>query len=192
VASTVDLVIVVEAHRSGGAMHTVEAAVARGVAIAAVPGSVRSRASDGTNALIADGAAMVRDVDDAIALVELTRAGRPWPTSPGRGPTGALASDTEAPQTPDVPQTYRAEGATVNAGQRGVLRSGSSAGPEPRNLTPDAMRVLAALGHETTSLEVVVRRSSLTVGAVAIALEELLTSKRALLVPGGYMRGADR
>jgi DNA processing protein len=41
----------------------------------AVPGSVRSPASEGTNALLADGCQPVRDVDDVLAALALERAG---------------------------------------------------------------------------------------------------------------------
>jgi len=70
------VVVVVESHAHGGALHTVKAAAERGVPVTVVPGSVRSAASAGTNALLVDGASPVRDVDDVIAALELAIAGR--------------------------------------------------------------------------------------------------------------------
>lgn len=56
-------------------MLTVDAAARRGVPVMAVPGSVRSPASAGTNTLLADGCAPVRDTADVLAALGLSRAG---------------------------------------------------------------------------------------------------------------------
>jgi DNA processing protein len=82
-AALAHVVVVVESHRNGGSFHTVKAALDRGVPVAAVPGSVRSSASAGTNALLVEGATPVRDVTDVLALLELVIAGRPEITPPG-------------------------------------------------------------------------------------------------------------
>ena len=71
IAGLVRLVVVVESHEAGGSMLTVDAALARGVDVCAVPGPVHSPASAGTNRLLLDGAAPVRhagDVFDALRL----------------------------------------------------------------------------------------------------------------------------
>jgi DNA processing protein len=90
-AAVADVVVVVECHRQGASLQTVKAAVDRGVAVMAVPGSVRSSASTGCNALLVDGVAPARDVHDVLALVELVIAGRSGITGP-RLP-GPRASD---------------------------------------------------------------------------------------------------
>ena len=81
IAATADLVIVVESHAAGGSMHTVQSAIDRGVAVMAVPGSVRSPSSAGTNRLLADGVAPVLDVDDVLVALALQRPGHAAPTS---------------------------------------------------------------------------------------------------------------
>lgn len=73
IAALAQLVIVVESAQRGGSMHTVASAVERGVEVLAVPGPVRSPVSAGPNQLIAEGAGLVRDVDDV--LVALGRGG---------------------------------------------------------------------------------------------------------------------
>jgi DNA processing protein len=83
-AALAHVVVVVECHQRGGSLHTVAAALARGVTVTAVPGSVRSAASAGTNRLLVEGAVPVRDVDDVLTAVELAVAGRPGITPPGR------------------------------------------------------------------------------------------------------------
>ncbi|HUC36852.1 MAG TPA: DNA-processing protein DprA [Acidimicrobiales bacterium] len=81
-AALAHVVVVVECHAKGGALHTVKAAACRGVAVAAVPGSVRSAASAGTNALLVDGAAPVRDTGDVLSLLELEIAALPGISRP--------------------------------------------------------------------------------------------------------------
>ena len=72
IAALADLVIVVESHATGGSMHTVREAADRGIQVMAVPGSVRSPASAGTNQLLADGCAPVRDVTDVLVALGLS------------------------------------------------------------------------------------------------------------------------
>ncbi len=84
-AALAHVVVVVESHHRGGALHTASAALARGVTLAAVPGSVRSSASAGTNALLVDGALPVRGVDDVLTAVDLAVAAQPEIRPPRRG-----------------------------------------------------------------------------------------------------------
>lgn len=98
-AALADLVVVVESHAAGGSLITVEAAARRGVPVMAVPGSVRSAASAGTNALLADGCPPARDVDDV--LVALGLSGRL--PGPGRRASGAAAPAGRGPGGPDSP-----------------------------------------------------------------------------------------
>ncbi len=69
IAGLSDLVVVVESHERGGALLTVEEAADRGVGVAAVPGSVLSAASRGTNALLVDGCPPIRGTADVLALL---------------------------------------------------------------------------------------------------------------------------
>jgi DNA processing protein len=69
-----DALVVVEAHTTGGAMHAVEAALEVGVAVGAVPGSVHSPSSRGSNALLLDGAHVVRQVEDVLAVLAVSGA----------------------------------------------------------------------------------------------------------------------
>ncbi|MGP0032451.1 MAG: DNA-processing protein DprA [Acidimicrobiales bacterium] len=80
-----DVVVVVESRHGGGSTHTVAAALARGRPVGAVPGSIRSPASEGTNALLADGCFPVRDVTDILVALSLCGAEvpRPAPAPPG-------------------------------------------------------------------------------------------------------------
>lgn len=75
IASLSSVLVVVESHAAGGSMHTVRAAIDRGVPVMAVPGSIRSPASAGTNQLLAEGVAPVTGVDDVMVALSLERAG---------------------------------------------------------------------------------------------------------------------
>jgi DNA processing protein len=91
-AALAHLVVVVECHAKGGAMHTVAAAKRRSTPVAVVPGSVRSPASTGTNALLVKGAVPVRhaeDVLDLLAQVIGSSPGVAWPTRPAMAPSEA-------------------------------------------------------------------------------------------------------
>ncbi len=93
IAALADVVVVVECHGRGGSFHTVEAAARRAVPVCAVPGSVRSPASRGTNGLLVDGCTPVRDVDDVLTALSLARGGRPVVPSGSTRTRGALIPD---------------------------------------------------------------------------------------------------
>lgn len=59
-------VIIVEAGRRSGALHTARHAMEQGREVFAVPGRIDSRASEGCHDLLRDGATLVRGVDDVL------------------------------------------------------------------------------------------------------------------------------
>ncbi len=71
IAGLSEIVIVVESHERGGALITVDEAIERGVPVMAVPGSIRSPASLGTNRLLADGAVPLCSVRDVLEALDL-------------------------------------------------------------------------------------------------------------------------
>ena len=73
IAGLSDVVVVVECHSRGGSLYTADAAASRGIPVGAVPGSVRSAASAGCNALIAEGCFPVLDATDVLAAIDLAR-----------------------------------------------------------------------------------------------------------------------
>lgn len=93
IAALADAVVVVESAGSGGSMYTVEEALARDRPVLAVPGSVQSRASAGTNKLLAEGAGVVRDANDVLAAMGLPQRPRRRArkdAAPRAGPAGAV------------------------------------------------------------------------------------------------------
>ena len=62
-------VVVIEAGRSSGALHTARHAMEQGREVLAVPGRIDSLASEGCHDLIRDGVTLVRHVDDILAAI---------------------------------------------------------------------------------------------------------------------------
>lgn len=71
VAALSAAVVVVESPVKGGSMYTVDEALARNRAVFAVPGSIHSPVSSGTNKLIADGAHVLHDIDELLQVLAL-------------------------------------------------------------------------------------------------------------------------
>ncbi len=90
IAALAHVVVVVESRTHGGAMHTVAAADLRGIPVMAVPGSVKSRASEGTNMLLHSGSGVARGADDV--LMELSLMG--WVLSPREASEGADSNES--------------------------------------------------------------------------------------------------
>jgi DNA processing protein len=78
IAALSEVLLVVESRERGGSLSTAREAAERGVAVFAVPGSLDSRASVGTNQLLRDGAHPATEPDDLfVALgLETARSGR--------------------------------------------------------------------------------------------------------------------
>ncbi len=83
IAALSDLVVVVESHARGGALSTVDEANERGIPVAVVPGSTLSPASDGTNALLFDGAMPVRNAADVLLALGMDQRAAPKPSAEG-------------------------------------------------------------------------------------------------------------
>ena len=80
-------VVVVESRRRGGSMLTVDSAIERQTDVLAVPGSVRSGASEGPNQLLAEGCPVVRDATDVlVALGSAVPLSDPAGRGAGAGP----------------------------------------------------------------------------------------------------------
>ena len=101
-AALSDVVVVVESRPGGGSRHTVDAALARGVVVGAVPGSIRSPTSEGTNALLAEGAFPVCAVADVLVALSLCGAPVTIPPSPNRPSASSPPGGTAERRIHDV------------------------------------------------------------------------------------------
>ena len=73
IAALAEVTIVVEAGARSGALITADCALELGRTVAAVPGPIDAAASAGSNLLVRDGAVAITSVDDALALLRLSR-----------------------------------------------------------------------------------------------------------------------
>lgn len=69
IAGLSDAVVVVESPGAGGSMHTVREALLRDRTVLAVPGPIDSRASEGTNQLLSEGAVVCTGVADVLTAI---------------------------------------------------------------------------------------------------------------------------
>lgn len=208
-AALAGVVVVVESHRRGGSTLTVDAAVARDVPVMAVPGSVRSPASAGTNELLAAGAAPARDVDDVLVALSLTGVlhATPRPDAAQRlagtaqRPAGAGSFPRSgAEPAPAGAGAAGAAGASEAAGPGGAGShgppaaarerpgSGSRSGPGRPSGDPAAEVVLDALAGGAATLEQLALRTRLGPGPVAVALARLARHGKVAEVRGWWER----
>jgi DNA processing protein len=121
IAAMSEIVLVVESRLEGGSLITVREALQRGVTVMAVPGATSTRASQGTNMLIRDGALVAIETDDVLAVLGLDHrraAGRFDPRVPAMGIDGSILAlfDAEPLSLDDVAARARdALGASFGA-----------------------------------------------------------------------------
>ncbi len=164
IAALADVVVVVESHHQGGSLATAEAAARRGIPVCAVPGSVRSRASEGTNGLLVDGCIPVRDAADVLVAISLARSRKdaPWPSQQ----TGTLVAARGRDRT-------RGDTSSTATGADGRRRA---KGPERVPDASTAERVVwDAIDDVPTTIETILLRSDLSIAVAAEACEHLVS-----------------
>jgi DNA protecting protein DprA len=196
IAALSHVVVVVESHHAGGSLYTAREAERRGLLVGAVPGSIRSPSSAGTNDLLADGCFPVRDVTDVQAALGLMLASAQGvagvrPAVPT--PVGA-AEATRAENVPSVTgrvvkrsaggartgERHGADTAPRDPVQAGVeVRAGEQSGDQPAEL------VLAAIGAGRCSIDQLLRRTGLDLPQLCTVLEQLRAEAR-LVEEGGW------
>lgn len=95
IAALADAVVVVEAAARSGALNTAGHAGERGIPVLAFPGDVDRPKAAGCNALIRDGATLVRDADDVLAAL-------PFPLAPKPRRTRRPAASAQPGDPPEV------------------------------------------------------------------------------------------
>lgn len=71
IAALSEVLVVVESKVDGGSMITVRHALRRGITVMAVPGATSTRASEGTNLLLRDGALVALNASDVLTALDL-------------------------------------------------------------------------------------------------------------------------
>jgi DNA processing protein len=159
IAALSEVVVVVESHRGGGSLYTAEAAARRSIPVCAVPGSVRSPASAGSNALLVDGCVPVRDATDV--LVALSLAGS------GRHPTG----DHRKGRTGGTDRTERGGGHDRTAA-----------------MSPAQLAVWEATDDIPTAFETILIRTDLSIAEAVVTCDSLVESGVLLAGCGWWSR----
>ena len=75
IAALADVVLIVESLEQGGALFTAEEAAQRSLPVFAVPGPIRSSASQGTNRLLAEGCMPMCDINDLLVALGIPISG---------------------------------------------------------------------------------------------------------------------
>lgn len=127
IAALADVVVVVESSESGGSMYTVAEALRRDRPVMAVPGSVRSAASRGTNKLLYEGATPARDATDILVAL-----GRSVPT---RTPSGGRRPDPRPLPVGDRAAVLESLGWQPATPEQLARRTGMALGPLSEALT---------------------------------------------------------
>ncbi|HEX3979576.1 MAG TPA: DNA-processing protein DprA [Acidimicrobiales bacterium] len=170
IAALSDVVVVVESHRRGGSLYTAEAAARRSIPVCAVPGSVRSPASTGTNGLLVDGCVPVRDATDVLVAISLARAGRADGPGVGAG-DGMPDRERHGAKVADDGEDGRA------ANTRSVSRAGRrnrASDVESLALSATERAVLGSIDDTPTAFETILIRSDLSLATAAQACDRLV------------------
>jgi DNA processing protein len=195
IAALSDVVVVVESHHGGGSLYTADAAARRSIPVCAVPGSVMSRASGGTNALLVDGCTPVRDAADVLVAISLARTGKDEALSEIRALRSGSALDrpdsgipTELPleanppgaaRPPIPPPKVKMQATSTDLRQRGVR---ARRGPP---LSAQQCAVWEAVDDVPTTFETILIRTDLSIAAAAEACDSLV-ERGALLAGSGW------
>ena len=180
IAGLSDGIVIVESHHRGGALHTVDEMADRGGSVYAVPGSVLSPASDGTNHLLVEGAIPVRTAEDA-----LLHLGVPSGTvadgdaNPTGGPTDSAepAAVDEADAVEVVIDVAAGDPAgDVVAGAEPADAVASVAGEEPID-----DQIMAEVATGPCHMDVLVQATGQDVLQVTIAVQRLVANGRVVL-----------
>ena len=144
IAALADAVVVVEAAARSGALNTAGHAAERGIPVLAFPGDVDRPKAAGCNALIRDGATLVRDADDILAALPGFVAAPADKRRRQRRPTvrAAANADPDAGKpavrdgdAPDWPTRSRSNRAVCSS------TSPSSSSPAASSTVPTATRL---------------------------------------------------
>ncbi|MBB5417035.1 DNA-protecting protein DprA [Paraburkholderia sp. CNPSo 3155] len=179
IAGLVSGVVIVEAAMRSGSLITARLANEMGRDVFALPGSIYAPLSRGCHRMIKQGARLVETPDEV--LEELGFVRRP-----------ASNTGRAAKQVGPLDQAglHGLSGGTALQAATAAFADAPSSGSAPQPaLAPDAQRLLAALGHSPTTLEILAARTEMEDAALHAALLRLELAGKVTLLPGGrFMR----
>jgi DNA processing protein len=193
IAGLVSGVVIVEAAMRSGSLITARLANEMGRDIFALPGSIHAPLSRGCHRIIKQGAKLVETPDEV--LEELGFARRTAPRPPSSAAHAVLSSDAGATNTralsgATVSRPSSAPRPTAGASAADPVTAGHPASPRPP-FDPEAERLLAALGHSPTTLEILATRTEMEDAALQSHLLQLELAGQVTALPGGrFMRAS--
>ncbi|WP_144143918.1 DNA-processing protein DprA [Paraburkholderia sp. BCC1884] len=184
IAGLVSGVVIVEAAMRSGSLITARLANEMGRDIFALPGSIHAPLSRGCHRIIKQGAKLVETPDEV--LEELGFAKRVAPSKARSAPTRATVAFLA---------NLDSSADSDSEGDRGATTTNASGatGPEASTATPpassclgaEAQRLLEALGHSPTTLEILAYRTEMEDSLLQTTLLQLELAGRVALLPGG-------
>jgi len=193
IAGLVSGVVIVEAAMRSGSLITARLANEMGRDIFALPGSIHAPLSRGCHRIIKQGAKLVETPDEV--LEELGFARRAAPRPPSSAAHAVLSSDAGATNAralsgATVSRPSSAPRPTAGASAADPVTAGHPASPRPP-FDPEAERLLAALGHSPTTLEILATRTEMEDAALQSHLLQLELAGQVTALPGGrFMRAS--
>lgn len=188
-------VVVIEAAHRSGSLITAKAALDQGREVMAVPGHPMDARAAGCNALIRDGAILVRNSVDVMAALQAN--GGPETQVGARSPAPSampdvLAEPAEAPARPLSPQAGNLQPAAVarrmaELGHRVARSLPATQKPQPAQGGPVNLeeRILARLSPSPTEENLLIRDLGLPAAALAPAILSLELAGRVRRMAGG-------
>ncbi|WP_233827781.1 DNA-processing protein DprA [Paraburkholderia sp. ZP32-5] len=208
IAGLVSGVVIIEAAMRSGSLITARLANEMGRDVFALPGSIHAPLSRGCHRMIKQGARLVETPEEVLedlgfaghAVAHAARIARPTGPLTDAGSQASSEAGRIGERTLTSIRTREASAESAITTSRPAA-TGTAAFEEPprtRNLPPkppldpDAQRLLAALGHAPTSLEILAARTEMEDAALHATLLQLELAGEVTLLPGGRFMRAHR
>jgi DNA processing protein len=199
IAGLVSGVVIVEAAMRSGSLITARLANEMGRDIFALPGSIHAPLSRGCHRIIKQGAKLVETPDEVLEELGFARRAAPraasgsahaalWGGVSSRSTpaAGGMAADRRESAATRAAEASSADSATTDA----AVRATAPVATPPRPpVDPEAQRLLDALGHSPTTLEILATRTEMEDAALQATLLQLELAGQVSALPGGrFMR----
>jgi DNA processing protein len=175
IAGLVRGVLIVEAAMRSGSLITARLANEMGRDVFAIPGSIHAPLSRGCHRMIKQGAKLVETPEEVLEEFGIAPAA---PAATAARKRSGAAANNDRPRRAEAPPPITASWASARA-----------TSPNP---TPDEDRVLAALGHSPTTLEILASRTDLTGSTLQGLLLRLELAGHIETLPGGRFTRIER